>query len=680
MAGWRRLGEGLSRRTGLTLAVAGAVTVLFGIGLGRLDFATGQDSYIDPASQVAHDNEQYQSLFGGENMVVLFTVPDDRTVVDMFSAANLDAFAEIEAELGSSPQIEAVISPTSLLTWTQDMITSGVATDILGRTTAREPDAAAVALRQQDMTVTALRFAAAGEQDFANPDWLRFLIFGNDGFQVDAAGQLVAPPDETLVVRRPLQAFIRDAHHAILAAVLVGNADLDELAAGSAAVEAAVAGRAFENATVTITGTPTFLTEINDSLQSGMLMLGGIAVAVMTVILVVTFGVRWRLLPLLAMVVGVVWGFGAFGFTGTKLSLVTIAGLPILIGLGIEFAIQVQNRIEEERARAGKADPFGEALARHGSADGRRHRRRRDRLRDRAHLPGADGPGLRRLAGHRHHRPPRGRHRVADHGHRGTRAALADHEAAHRRMGRTDRPGTGQPAPGRAGPAHRRRHRAARGRPPGRGRHAHRERPDQLGGPVEPDDQERPAARGRDRTGDHARHLHRDRDDRWRRRLHRSDGRLRRRSRRSGPGRQPDARRGVEPADDRRLADRRPRRAIDPTDRRRSAAGLRGRPAGAAAVARRRRRQRGPGAVPARSVEPRAAHRRGRPGRGGDRRPRRRRPAAGERDGDRRRVGRRRRGPAGEHHGEPLGSDDRRPAARRRRSSSSPTATWRGVC
>ena len=48
----------------------------FALGLGKLDFATGQDSYIDPASQVAKDNHAYQELFGGENMVVLFTVPE----------------------------------------------------------------------------------------------------------------------------------------------------------------------------------------------------------------------------------------------------------------------------------------------------------------------------------------------------------------------------------------------------------------------------------------------------------------------------------------------------------------------------------------------------------------------------------------------------------------------------
>ncbi|HZX55507.1 MAG TPA: MMPL family transporter, partial [Ilumatobacteraceae bacterium] len=93
---------------------------------------------------------------------------------------------------------------------------------------------------------------------------------------------------------------------------------------------------------------------------------GGIAVVVMMVILLVAFRVRWRLLPLVGMAVGIAWGFGAFGFTGTKLSLVTIAGLPILIGLGIEFAIQIQNRIEEERGLEHSGNPFEVTMAEMG--------------------------------------------------------------------------------------------------------------------------------------------------------------------------------------------------------------------------------------------------------------------------------------------------------------------------
>ena len=42
-------------------------------------------------------------------------------------------------------QVESVVSPPSLLKWTQDMVTSGVAADILARTTTREPDPAAAA-------------------------------------------------------------------------------------------------------------------------------------------------------------------------------------------------------------------------------------------------------------------------------------------------------------------------------------------------------------------------------------------------------------------------------------------------------------------------------------------------------------------------------------------------------
>lgn len=81
--GWRSIGHALSRRTGRTLAVALMLTAVLLIGVGRLDFATGQDSYIDPSSQVAKDNQRYQTLFGGESMVVLFTSAPGTSIADL---------------------------------------------------------------------------------------------------------------------------------------------------------------------------------------------------------------------------------------------------------------------------------------------------------------------------------------------------------------------------------------------------------------------------------------------------------------------------------------------------------------------------------------------------------------------------------------------------------------------
>ncbi|CAM9966727.1 unnamed protein product, partial [Phaeothamnion confervicola] len=295
-------------------------------------------------------------------MVVLFTVPEGKTVVDLFTPANIAQFDDAAAQVQSSDAVQSVVSPVSLLHWTSDLITKGVASEIIARTIEREPDSAAATIRQTDATITTLRLGAAGTPTFDNPAWVTFLLFGNDGFTVDAQHQLVAPTADQLVVRKPLRAFIPDARHAVMAAVLVGNASLDEQKAGSETVHDVFANRTFDNASVTITGTPTFLTDINDYLQGGMLGLGGIAVAVMVVILLIAFRLRWQLLPLVGMIIGTVWGFGAFAFTGTKLSLVTIAGLPILIGLGIEFAIQVQNRIEEERTVGDTEQPFAQTL------------------------------------------------------------------------------------------------------------------------------------------------------------------------------------------------------------------------------------------------------------------------------------------------------------------------------
>ncbi len=97
-----------------------------------------------------------------------------------------------------------------------------------------------------------------------------------------------------------------------------------------------------------------------------MLALGAIAFVVMLIVLAIVFRVRWRILPLLAGVIGVAWGFGTFGYLGIDLSLVTISGLPILIGIGVEFAIQIHNRVEEQCVFHPDTDPFAETVSQLG--------------------------------------------------------------------------------------------------------------------------------------------------------------------------------------------------------------------------------------------------------------------------------------------------------------------------
>ena len=64
------------------------------------------------------------------------------------------------------------------------------------------------------------------------------------------------------------------------------------------------------------TGAPDVLQDINDYLTGGMLTLETIAATIMVIILLIFFDVRWRLLPLGVIIVGLVWAFGAAGFPG----------------------------------------------------------------------------------------------------------------------------------------------------------------------------------------------------------------------------------------------------------------------------------------------------------------------------------------------------------------------------
>ena len=101
---------------------------------------------------------------------------------------------------------------------------------------------------------------------------------------------------------------------------------------------------------------PLLVEEINDRLRGDMALLGGVAALVMAVVLLLVFRVRWRLLSLGVMALGVVWAFGLLGYLGIPLTMVTISGLPILIGQGVDFAEQIHSRYEEELA----LDPDGD--------------------------------------------------------------------------------------------------------------------------------------------------------------------------------------------------------------------------------------------------------------------------------------------------------------------------------
>jgi hydrophobe/amphiphile efflux-3 (HAE3) family protein len=103
---------------------------------------------------------------------------------------------------------------------------------------------------------------------------------------------------------------------------------------------------------VTVTGKPALM----DSIMAEMAKSNGPVLALagllMVVALIATFRhVKWPLLPIPVVFLGVTWTFGAMGFLHIPFTMVSMSAFPVLIGIGIDYAIQFHNRIDEEFAK-----------------------------------------------------------------------------------------------------------------------------------------------------------------------------------------------------------------------------------------------------------------------------------------------------------------------------------------
>ena len=356
---WRGFAKFVVEHVGVVLGVVVAISALLAItGIPSLEFATGQDSYLNDDEQTAIDNVEYQDLFGGQAMLTLFTMDEGTTVVDLFTPENIEQIEEMSTNIRETENVAAVISPLTAVEWTANLVeggTSSVAAGILLEAVQREEDPEAAAARSEDTLLTADRLNAAGEPSLENPDYVEFLL-------VDNMGNIRKALRPFFQFAPGVEPTLENATHAGMVVRLGGNLSIEDEGAAALAVLDEANSREFENASTLTTGAPVLLKDINDYLQGGMLTLGGIAVLIMAGVLLVAFGVRWRLLPLAVVLVGVLWAFALFGLVGLRLSLVTISGLPILIGLGIDFAIQVQNRVHEELHLNQSEKPFQETM------------------------------------------------------------------------------------------------------------------------------------------------------------------------------------------------------------------------------------------------------------------------------------------------------------------------------
>ena len=116
-----------------------------------------------------------------------------------------------------------------------------------------------------------------------------------------------------------------------------------------------------------VTGAPVLVSDLTDSISRGIVVLIVGALLVMAVVLAAVFRSRLRLLPLAVAVATTGLTFGLLAVLGAPLTIATLAVLPVLIGLAVDYAIQLQSRVQEEERSGRGVRTAVAAVARSGA-------------------------------------------------------------------------------------------------------------------------------------------------------------------------------------------------------------------------------------------------------------------------------------------------------------------------
>ncbi len=100
-----------------------------------------------------------------------------------------------------------------------------------------------------------------------------------------------------------------------------------------------------------------WLEGLADELGTEILILLAAALVVMAITLIVVFGPPLTLLPLFVALGASATAFGLLSIVGGSLTMASVAVLPVVIGLGVDYAIQLQARFREALAAGRRPAP-----------------------------------------------------------------------------------------------------------------------------------------------------------------------------------------------------------------------------------------------------------------------------------------------------------------------------------
>ena len=336
------------------LALTALVAILAALGASRLPTDAGVDTLVDADSATAEATEAVREKFGEEPVVVLAKgeLPQLVLTDNLFRLLRLEGCLSGKVPEGAEPipgpcaelaELGAVEFLTGPATFLNESV---VQIDNQLRRLAENVPAERF---REYLLAVATRYGITSIPSITNEEFVATVVFDLARPRGTPKARLAYlfpnARSAQIVLRLEPDLSQAERHRAI---ELIKDV-VEDTTPREECKEKGKAAPCFEleGGSYVVSGAPVVIDGVSRALEDALLVLFALAMAVMAFVLLLVFRSRWPLLPL-----GIALGaagitFGLLALVGGSLTMASIAALPILIGLAVDYAIQLHARFDE---------------------------------------------------------------------------------------------------------------------------------------------------------------------------------------------------------------------------------------------------------------------------------------------------------------------------------------------
>ncbi|HEY7633437.1 MAG TPA: MMPL family transporter [Thermoleophilaceae bacterium] len=357
----------------------------------RLEPSASTDTLVNKSSSSFKATEQFKKQFGDDAVVILvkgdlqrtLLTSDLRTLIELEGclSGNVPAKSVVQngkvvavgrdrmpsecTGLAETKPAKVVYGPGTFVNTAVERITQGLS-QVSAQEQARSQQVGEAArkaaaakgyskARQDKLAAEAQKLVAAQFIDQAARLALRYGLTSVPAINnTEFVSQLMFDPSKGVNVPKARFAYLVPSPNAALVQVRLkpGLSD-DQRRHAIGLIEKATHEKFFKmrnGQQYIVSGVPVVADALATSVQHAVVVLLIAVLIVMAATLALVFKARLRMLPLALALAAAALAFGVVAVVGGSLTMASVAALPVLIGLAVDYAIQFQARFEEARA------------------------------------------------------------------------------------------------------------------------------------------------------------------------------------------------------------------------------------------------------------------------------------------------------------------------------------------